>query len=112
MTTAFLRRGLLAGGAVLAVIAGPAGAKDVVIHAGTLIDGASSTPRRQVSIIIKDDRIASVESGFQTPPGAEVIDLSGKTVLPGFIDAHDHISSTGSRRPLNRFVLNLSLIHI
>ena len=106
MTRAFLRRGLLAGGAVLAVIASPACAKDVVIHAGTLIDGASPAPRRQVSIIIKDDRIASVESGFQTPAGAEVIDLSGKTVLPGFIDAHDHISSTGSRKPLNRFVLN------
>jgi imidazolonepropionase-like amidohydrolase len=85
--------------------AAPASAKDVVIHAGTLIDGISATPKQRVSIIIHDDRITGVQNGFVTPAGAEVIDLSTRTVLPGFIDTHDHISSTGSRKPLNRFVL-------
>ncbi|MEH3037963.1 MAG: amidohydrolase family protein [Sphingomonas adhaesiva] len=85
--------------------AGTAAAKDVVIHAGTLIDGQTATPRRQVSILIHDDRIAGVSDGFVTPAGAQVIDLSTKTVLPGFIDTHDHISATGSRKPINRFVL-------
>jgi imidazolonepropionase-like amidohydrolase len=80
-------------------------AKDVVIHAGSLIDGIGTTPKRRVSILIHDERITGIENGFVTPAGAEVIDLSTKTVLPGFIDTHDHISSTGSRRPLNRFVL-------
>jgi len=68
-------------------------AKDVVIHAGTLIDGVSETPRKQVSILVRDDKIVSVESGFQTPAGAEVIDLSTATVLPGFIDCHVHVSA-------------------
>src|SRR5690348_16059810 len=68
-------------------------AKDFVIHAGTLIDGISETPRRQVSILIHDDKIASVESGYQRPRGAEVIDLSTQTVLPGFIDCHVHVSA-------------------
>ncbi|KAB7648039.1 amidohydrolase family protein [Polymorphobacter fuscus] len=85
--------------------ASAANAKDVVIHAGKLIDGMSATPRQQVSILIRDDRITAVQNGFVTPAGAEVIDLSTKTVLPGFIDCHDHIASTGSRKPLNRFVL-------
>ncbi|MDO6416785.1 amidohydrolase family protein [Sphingomonas sp. BIUV-7] len=85
--------------------AGQACAKDVVIHAGTLIDGASATPRKQVSILIHDDRITGVQKGFVTPAGADVIDLSTKTVLPGFIETHDHISATGSRLPINRFVL-------
>jgi imidazolonepropionase-like amidohydrolase len=68
-------------------------AKDFVIHAGTLIDGISEAPRRQVSIIVHDDKIVSVESGYQRPAGAEVIDLSTQTVLPGFIDCHVHVSA-------------------
>jgi imidazolonepropionase-like amidohydrolase len=99
------KKGLRACTALAALAAAPAMARDVVIHAGTLIDGASARPRKQVSILIHDDRITGIQSGFVTPAGAEVIDLSAKTVLPGFIDAHDHLSSTGSRKPLNRFVL-------
>jgi imidazolonepropionase-like amidohydrolase len=68
-------------------------AKDFVIHAGTLIDGVAETPRHQVSIIVRADKIVAVESGFQSPPGAEVIDLSTQTVLAGFIDCHVHVSA-------------------
>jgi imidazolonepropionase-like amidohydrolase len=81
---------LMAAAAV--ALAGPAAAKDVVIHAGRLIDGVSKTPRSQVSILIHDDRITGVEPGFVSPAGAEVIDLSSSTVLPGLIDCHDHIT--------------------
>jgi len=70
-----------------------ADARDVVIHAGTLIDGVSTSPRRQVSILVRDEKIVSVETGFTAPAGAEVIDLSNATVLPGFIDCHVHISA-------------------
>ena len=45
-------------------------------------------------IIIQDDKIASVGSGTQIPAGAQVIDLSSATVLPGLIDAHTHITMT------------------
>ena len=76
-----------------ALAASSAWAKDLVIHAGTLIDGVSETPRRQISILVRDDRIVSVEPGFQTPAGAEVIDLSAATVLPGFIDCHVHVAA-------------------
>jgi imidazolonepropionase-like amidohydrolase len=70
-----------------------ASAKDVVIHAGVLIDGASDAPRPRMSILVRDDKIVSIEQGFTTPAGAEVIDLSNQTVLPGFIDCHVHISA-------------------
>lgn len=78
--------------AVLA-FAGQAQAKDIVIHAGRLIDGVDKTERSQVSILIHDDRITGVQPGFVSPDGAEVIDLSHATVLPGLIDCHDHITS-------------------
>ncbi|MCC2601297.1 metal-dependent hydrolase family protein [Sphingopyxis yananensis] len=72
--------------------AGPALAKDVVIHAGKLFDGTSTSMRSNVSILITDEKITSVANGFVTPAGAEVIDLSKSTVLPGFIDMHDHVT--------------------
>lgn len=74
-------------------LGGPAVAKDWAIHAGTLIDGVSPTPRRTVTILVHDGKIASVDDGFGQPAGAEIVDLSKATVLPGFIDCHVHISA-------------------
>lgn len=77
---------------LIAFFAISANARDLVIHADRLIDGVTEVPRGKVSIVVHDDRILSVADGFQTPPGAEVVDLSGATVLPGFIDCHVHVS--------------------
>jgi imidazolonepropionase-like amidohydrolase len=90
-----LRKTMLAAAgaaALLGFVAGQAAAKDVVIHAGTLIDGTGKAPRTKVSIVIHNDRITGIEAGFTTPKGAEVIDLSTSTVLPGLIDDHVHIT--------------------
>ena len=75
------------------IVATPAGAKDIVIYAGTLIDGVTPAPRARVSIVVRDDRIARVQDGFVSPEGAQVIDLSTSTVMPGFIDCHIHMSA-------------------
>jgi imidazolonepropionase-like amidohydrolase len=79
--------------ALMAVLAGNASAKDIVIHAGALLDGVSATPQKQVSILIHDDRIIGVKPGYVTPAGAEVIDMTTQTVMPGFIDCHVHIAA-------------------
>jgi len=85
---------LLAGALVAAMALAPAAsAQDQVVHAGRLIDGVSAQPRVQVSVVIHDGRIVSVEPGFVSPKGAEIIDLSDATVMPGFIDAHVHITA-------------------
>ena len=71
----------------------PAEAGDWVIHAGSLLDGSGQPARHEMSILGRDDRILAVEPGFVSPAGAEVIDLSTATVMPGFIDCHVHISA-------------------
>ena len=68
-------------------------ANDIVIHAGTVLDGVGDQPRRAVSIIVRDGKILAVQPGFVAPPGAEIIDLSTSTVMPGFIDCHVHMSA-------------------
>jgi imidazolonepropionase-like amidohydrolase len=68
-----------------------------VIHVGILIDGTSDTPRRNQVIITRGQRIESVgdEAGAKIPEGANAIDLSHSTVLPGLIDSHTHIFLQG-----------------
>ena len=65
-----------------------------VIHAGTLLDRPGRAPRRQASIVVRGGRIESVQDGFvPVPPGATLIDLSDRFVLPGLIDSHVHLTS-------------------
>jgi imidazolonepropionase-like amidohydrolase len=66
-----------------------------VIRAGTLIDGRSDTPRANQIIVVRGNRIESVGSATAIPAGAQIIDLSGMTVMPGLIDAHTHIFLQG-----------------
>lgn len=61
------------------------------IRAGTLIDGSGAAPVRNAVILVQGDRITAVGANVQIPTGATVIDLSGATVLPGFVDAHVHL---------------------
>ena len=75
----------------------PATAETVVVHAGRLIADASQPASGPSTITIVDGRIQSIASGLQpAPAGTRLIDLSNRTVLPGLIDAHVHLSSNPS----------------
>ena len=57
-----------------------------------MIDGTGAAPVKNAVILIQGERITAVGAGVRIPAGATVIDLSGFTVLPGFIDAHVHLA--------------------
>jgi len=70
----------------------------IVIHAGLLIDGESSVPSPEMSIIVEGSKIEAIEAGFITPDSDdEYIDLVGYTVLPGLMDMHVHLGSEYSK---------------
>jgi len=81
----------------------------VVIRAGTLIDGKSDQPRQNQVILIRGDLIDSVSdaASARIPDGAQVIDLSHATVLPGMIDSHTHIMLQGEDPAAGGYDINL-----
>jgi amidohydrolase family protein len=65
--------------------------KPLVIKGGRLIDGTGRAPVDDAVIVIQNGRFQSIGRGVAAPAGAEVIDVKGKTILPGFIDGHGHL---------------------
>jgi imidazolonepropionase-like amidohydrolase len=71
----------------------------LVLTNANLIDGARGAFATGATVVVRDGRIAEIVSGTYTPPaGAEVIDVRGRYVLPGLIDAHTHVSSLATAR--------------
>jgi N-acyl-D-amino-acid deacylase len=60
----------------------------MLLRGGTIIDG-SGAPRRTADLRIEGDRIAAIDPGL-TASDADVVDVSGCIVAPGFIDVHTH----------------------
>jgi imidazolonepropionase-like amidohydrolase len=67
-------------------------AKVTVIKAGKLIDTENGKVLENQIILIENNIIRQVGADVQIPAGATVIDLSNATVMPGFIDAHVHLT--------------------
>src|SRR3984957_13659376 len=78
---------------LLAAAAGAfAQTKPIVIKAAHMFDGVSDRVVSPGLVVVLGDKIRGVGAGAEIPPGAEVIDLGDATILPGFIDAHTHLT--------------------
>jgi imidazolonepropionase-like amidohydrolase len=81
---------LLAGGsAVLGQVPG----KTIALRCGSLFDGRGDSLRKNVVVVIEGDKIKEISSS--APAGAEAVDLSHETCLPGLIDTHTHVLLQG-----------------
>jgi imidazolonepropionase-like amidohydrolase len=63
----------------------------IVLHAARLLDIKAGKLIKPGEVLIEGDRIVEVGSTVKRPPGAEVIDLGDRTLMPGLIDAHIHL---------------------
>jgi imidazolonepropionase-like amidohydrolase len=59
-----------------------------------VIDGMDGPPIDNAAVIVNNTKIEAAGTGLAIPPGATVIDLKGKTLLPAFSDAHTHFGGT------------------
>jgi len=87
-----------AGASPQAAPAAGAPAKRTLIRAGRLIDGLADAPRSDQGVLVEGDRIVAVGPYGEVAgraEGAEPIDLSRMTVLPGLIDNHTHVLLQG-----------------
>ena len=68
-----------------------------VLKGGRLIDGTGAHPVAGATVVVRDQRIEAVttRAGGDWPSDAEIIDVSGMTILPGLIDCHDHLAMHG-----------------
>lgn len=57
----------------------------------TLIDGTGAAPRRGTKVLLDETRIAAVGRYITLPEDVQTIDLKGRVLMPGLIDAHSHL---------------------
>lgn len=82
--------------------------QSIYIHCGNLIDTEKGTSVGQKTIVVTGEYISDILNGLVKPPvGAQLIDLSQLTVMPGFIDLHVHIESESNPKSyLEKYTLN------
>src|SRR5687767_5896619 len=94
-----MRRHVFAALALLMATALPATAQVTAIRAGRLLDPEAGRVLVNQVILVENGRFTAVGADVRIPPGAQVIDLSQLTVMPGLVDTHNHLALTYKEEP-------------
>src|SRR5262249_12449413 len=70
--------------------------KTIVLKAARMFDGKSDALVKPGVVVVQGGKIVAAGPNASAPAGAEVIELGDATLLPGFIDAHTHLTSSYS----------------
>ncbi len=84
---------------LLALVVSSAAAQVTAIKAGRLVDPETGTIASNQTIVVEAGKFRAIGPNVPIPQGAEVIDLSQLTVLPGLVDAHNHLALTYKEEP-------------
>ena len=68
--------------------------KTMALKCGNLFDGRGDSLRKNVVIVVEDGKIKDIAA--TAPAGADLVDLSRSTCLPGLMDTHTHVLLRGS----------------
>jgi imidazolonepropionase-like amidohydrolase len=82
-------------------------AQVTVLDHATLIDGTGAAPRSDVAIVLENGAIREIvaSSALKAPASADVVDLTGKVVVPGIINAHGHVGPAPRDPQLRQYAL-------
>src|SRR5436305_9151807 len=91
--------------AAAVLLAGSARAQVTALTHATVIDGTGAAAANDVTIVLENGRIRDMGTALAAPAGATVIDLAGKYVVPGIINAHGHVGPAPRDPQLRRYAL-------
>ncbi|HTO73585.1 MAG TPA: amidohydrolase family protein [Gemmatimonadales bacterium] len=85
----------------------------IALIGATVIDGSGGEPQSDVVVLVHGSKIESIEprAGFKLPKTAVAVDVSGKFIIPGLIDAHAHVARWALTRYLAYGVTTVRDLH-
>jgi imidazolonepropionase-like amidohydrolase len=89
----------------------PKAARPILFINAAIVDGTTDRPKTGMSVLVADGRVREVSEGVIASPSARIIDLAGKSLMPGLIDCHVHVTAAMTNLGQNAMLPDSYLAH-